>query len=176
MASSFLQLAQGRADALNRLYDIIGRDIFGYIRSIVGASAEAEDVFQEVFVRLASLGSKAIRVEKPVSYLFAIARNEAYKALRHRAAHRETSLDEGLLQLTPERKPDEVPFTPEQIAGAISELPLEQREAIVLKIFEGFTFAQIANVTQVSPNTAASRYRYGVDKLAEKLARGAGRI
>jgi RNA polymerase sigma-70 factor (ECF subfamily) len=85
------------------------------------------------------------------------------------------SLDEDLLELAPDRRPEEIPFTPEQIAGALSQLPMEQREAVVLKIYEGFTFAQIAHVTQVSPNTAASRYRYGVDKLAEKLTRGAGR-
>jgi RNA polymerase sigma-70 factor (ECF subfamily) len=47
----------------------------------------------------------------------------------------------------------------------LAELPLEQREAVVLKIWQHHTFDEIADLTGVSVNTAAGRYRYALQKL-----------
>ena len=47
------------------------------------------------------------------------------------------------------------------------DLPAEQREVVFLKIYEGLTFKEIGSVCGVSANTAASRYRYGIEKLRE---------
>ena len=52
---------------------------------------------------------------------------------------------------------------------ALGELPEEQRAVVHLKLWEGLTFEQIAAALDISPNTAASRYRYGLDKLRERL-------
>jgi len=52
----------------------------------------------------------------------------------------------------------------------MSTLPGEQRETLVLKIWSGLTFAQIAAVLNISANTAASRYRYAIARLRESLA------
>ena len=57
--------------------------------------------------------------------------------------------------------PDEL----ERVNSAMRQLPPEQREVIVLKFFHGMTFNEIGKVAGISPNTAASRYRYGLDKL-----------
>jgi RNA polymerase sigma-70 factor (ECF subfamily) len=51
----------------------------------------------------------------------------------------------------------------------LASLPLEQREVITLKIDGGLTFAQIAEILHVNPNTAASRYRYAMEKLRRFL-------
>ena len=55
------------------------------------------------------------------------------------------------------------------IAAALSELPEEQREVIVMKIWGGLTFPQIASALNQSVNTVASRYRYALEKLRERL-------
>jgi RNA polymerase sigma-70 factor (ECF subfamily) len=49
------------------------------------------------------------------------------------------------------------------------DLPAEQREAVYLKIFDGLTFKEIGSVCGVTANTAASRYRYGIEKLREAV-------
>ena len=172
----FLQLAQGRVGALNILYEVIGKDLFGYIRSIVGNSPDAEDIFQEVFARLAGMQSKAIRIEKPLNYVYVMARNEAFKALKKRGEHRETPFEDGFLEAVSPRVSGNEELTPEEAEKALGLLPVEQREVVVLKIYEGFTFAQIGELTQVSPNTAASRYRYALEKLAERLGRRSGSV
>ena len=52
---------------------------------------------------------------------------------------------------------------------AVADLPAEQGEVLVLKLWEGLTFAEIAEVVEAPPNTVASRYRYALDKLAPRL-------
>ena len=53
--------------------------------------------------------------------------------------------------------------------SALRSLPVEQSEVVVLKIWEEMTFAQIAEVLELPPATAASRYRYALSKLAGHL-------
>ena len=55
------------------------------------------------------------------------------------------------------------------IEQTLGELPLEQREVIVLKVWAEQTFDDIAKALDISPNTAASRYRYGLDKMRQML-------
>lgn len=64
--------------------------------------------------------------------------------------------------------PDEGAFR-EALSTALGELPPDQRAALHLKLWEGFTFEQIAKALGIQPNTAASRYRYGIDKLRALL-------
>src|SRR5216683_5982373 len=67
-----------------------------------------------------------------------------------------------------ERSPGE---TPQERAAmrSLAELPVEQREVIVLKIWHEYTFEEIGQVLEVSPNTVAGRYRYGLKKLKNCL-------
>jgi RNA polymerase sigma-70 factor (ECF subfamily) len=55
------------------------------------------------------------------------------------------------------------------LSNALGELPAEQRAVVHLKLWEGLTFETIAETLGLSPNTAASRYRYGLDKLRARL-------
>ena len=69
---------------------------------------------------------------------------------------------------SPAQDPDELAFQA-ALESALAELPPEQREAVHLKAWGGFTFEEIASALGISPNTAASRYRYGLDKLRTRL-------
>jgi len=57
----------------------------------------------------------------------------------------------------------------QNLTAALAELPAEQRAVIHLKLWEDTTFEAIAETLGIPPNTAASRYRYGIDKLRERL-------
>jgi len=69
-----------------------------------------------------------------------------------------------------ERSAEEQPAE-RQAMKALAKLPREQREVIVLKIWHGYTFAEIADVACISANTAAGRYRYGLEKIRNLLKR-----
>jgi len=165
----FELVARGRNDGLGELYDLVAADLYGYLRAFLGSSEDAEDVFQEVFAKLAARGGKLIRVRKPLPYLFTIARNEAL-TLREKRGRRPARSNLAVLLESAAAPPDREPaLSAREASAAIAELPDEQREAVVLKIYEGLTFAEIGEVTGVSINTAASRYRYGLARLSEKL-------
>lgn len=68
----------------------------------------------------------------------------------------------------PTDDPDESAFRT-ALAEALDALPAEQRAAVHLKLWQGLTFEQTAAVLEIPPNTAASRYRYGIDKLRAVL-------
>ena len=65
--------------------------------------------------------------------------------------------------------PRDVPERDEALERALARLPVEQREVVALKVDGELTFAEIGAVMGISPNTAASRYRYALGKLRAEL-------
>jgi RNA polymerase sigma-70 factor (ECF subfamily) len=95
-------------------------------------------------------------------------RNEALQLLRRK---QKWSVAQGLLDLLTWSRVDELERE-ESIRAvwkALRELPTEQSEVVVLKVWEGFTFQQISQVLGIPAPTAASRYRYGLAKLSSML-------
>ncbi len=170
----FRLLAEGRLSALSEIYDILASGLYGYLRGMLGASEDAEDALQEVFAKLAEHRRKLVRVENPRAYVFAVARNEALRLIKLK--RRVTFEDNEHVLFAPAVTREGPALTPEEAHGAIARLPAVQREVIILKIYEGFTFDEIGRLTGVSPNTAASRYRYGLGKLAGSLAKYKGSV
>jgi RNA polymerase sigma-70 factor, ECF subfamily len=144
------------------LYDRYGASLYRYAVMVLADPAAAADVVQTVFVSLLRRGSSPEFNER---YLRRAVRNECFSALRQR---RRDVLASALpiLETGGERDTTDERLALEQ---ALRELPPEQREVIHLKMFEGLTFQEIADVTNESINTIASRYRYGLEKLRAHL-------
>jgi len=149
---------------LDELYDLYGDALYRYLTLRLGSSQDAEDVLQETFVRLAQYGSRRRFIRDPQAFTFRCAHNEANRFWKKRLRLRD---EEDVLR--PElvsqlfRGPDEASEV--RLGEALAGLSAEQREAVVLKEFEGLTFRAIGAVCRVSTNTAASRYRYGMAQL-----------
>ena len=60
------------------------------------------------------------------------------------------------------------PIPPKQANALLARLPEEQREVIMLKVYAGLTFKEIAETLELSANTVASRYRYAIERLREE--------
>ncbi len=151
-------LAGGDMEALGRLYDAYARPVYHLLLARVADRETAEDLLQEVFMALLDQGRKAARIRNLPAYLFAIARRKASQSRNHRPPT--DNLDN--LQLV------DVGTNPAEavaVREALNELPTEQREVVVLKIWHDLTFEEIGQALQISPNTAASRYRYAMEKL-----------
>ena len=151
---------------LENLYDEYAHMLFRYAVTLLGNSEDAEDVVQEVFTRIAQQINHVRRVENPKPYLFTATRNAAFSLLRSR--QRRTLLTEAIcadLLTSPNV------HTPETllVCQTFTELPVDQREVLVLKVFEAMTFKQIADVVGSSLNTVASRYRYAIEKLRQSM-------
>jgi RNA polymerase sigma-70 factor (ECF subfamily) len=144
------------------LYDAKAAELILYGRALGLGHSEAEDVLQETFVALTQMKFPPAKLEH---YCVRSFRNRAlnYKRTLWRRLAREW---ESLRWF--EKNVDETPA--ERAAmSCLAELPVEQREVIVLKIWHGCTFEEIGGLLEISPNTAAGRYRYGLQKIKVKL-------
>lgn len=144
---------------VRRLYDVHGRALLAYACALLHDPSEAEDVLHQVFLQL--LRDGGTEISSP-GYLFRAVRNRALNHLRGRS--REVALDGEAQWL---ESPSGSTETALALQSALRTLPDEQREVIVLRVWGQMTFEEVAAVIGVSPNTAASRYRYGLEKLNE---------
>ncbi len=156
---------------LERLYDDHAKALFAFLLNFTRDENDTHDVLQEVFAKLARRPDllRAARDER--AFLIRLAHNAAIDLMRRRGAsnrHHEQFGAEPLSPFAPADDPDEQAFRA-QLAAALAELPPDQRAVVHLKLWEGLTFEQIADALEIPPNTAASRYRYGLDKLRVRL-------
>jgi len=137
-----------------------------FARQWTRSAADAEDIVQEAFVRF-------WRKQHDIAnrgLLYATVRSIALDFLRRdsRRARRESAAIADVDQTMPPafEIDDE---SQRQLVAALNLLPNEQREVLVMKIWNELTFAEIASVLEISQNTAASRYRYALAALKKNL-------
>ena len=158
-------------ERIEKLYDRFGDRLFHYLTLKLGSRTDAEDVMQEVLCRLLRYRSRFRLARNPEAYVFRAARNEALRFL-NRNGHRPgpnpgeyTAAFRSVFS-----GPD--PALIDRAAGAPARIPETQREVIVLKVFQDLSFREIGSVCGISPDTAASRYRYGLNKLRADMEGG----
>ncbi len=159
------------ASDLERLYDEHAQALFAFLLNLTRNEDDTREVLQDIFVKLARQPDLLAAARDPRAFLLGLAHNAAIDRIRRRGTrgtYHERFRAEQSSPFAPTADPDEAVFRAE-LASALSELPLEQRAVVHLKLWEGLTFAQIATALDIPPNTAASRYRYGLDKLRELL-------
>ena len=145
-----------------RLYEKKAAGLILYGRALGLSHGEAEDVLQETFLVLMQKPQVPLR---PEHYCVRSFRNRAlnYRRSLWRRLTRELESRRWF-----EKSPSETPA--ERAAmRCLAELPVEQREVIVLKIWHQCTFEEIGGLLDISPNTASGRYRYGLQKLKLQL-------
>ena len=143
-------------DDLQRLYLQHGPALLAYSTSLLGDRATAEDVLHQVFLELLK---RAELPGDPRPYLFRAVRNRALNAVRGNARLQSLDGQEWLL------KPAGQVEAALEVEQAMRELPPEQREVVAMRIWGDMTLAEIALVLEIPENTAASRYRYALNKL-----------
>jgi RNA polymerase sigma-70 factor (ECF subfamily) len=154
--------AEPQSNWCESLYRQKATELILYGRALGLSHNEAEDVLQETFIALLKL---RVQPSRPEHYCVRTFRNRAlnYRRSLWRRLAREW---ESLRWF--ERTPDET-GTELQAMNFLAKLPRDQREAIVLKIWHNYTFEEIGALLEVSPNTVAGRYRYGLQKLRTSL-------
>jgi len=160
-----------RGPDLRRLYDEHAQPLYAFILNLTRNEADTRDLFQEVFVKLARNPDLLAGVRSERAFLIRLAHNAAIDLMRRHGTRdktREQFAAEKISLFAPTNEPDEELFRAE-LSVALAELPAEQRAVMHLKLWEGLTFEQIAATLEIPPNTAASRYRYGLDKLRNRL-------
>lgn len=154
---------------LERIYDAHASGLFHYLVTFTKTEADAHDLLQELFIKLARGVRMEMQSEK--AFLFRLAHNLAIDWLRRRKVRWDG--EERLLKELAEARqtvPDpDAAMLARGFAEAMKSLPDEQRTIVQLKLWDGLTFDEIAEAQGIPLNTAASRYRYALEKLRTLL-------
>ena len=156
---------------LRQLYADHSPSLFAFLLNLTRSEAETRDVLQELFLKIARHPAQLHAVREPRAWLLRLAHHLAIDQHRRRATHHhaiERAAAEPAPLFATAFDPDTAAFR-SALASALGELPAEQRAVVHLKLWEGLTFAEIATALDIPPNTAASRYRYAIDKLQTHL-------
>jgi RNA polymerase sigma-70 factor (ECF subfamily) len=159
-------------DPLAVLYDAHASALFRFLIRLTGHEAVVKDILQEIFIRLAREPGLLRGVAAPRSYLFRMAHRLAIDHARReetQARYAQHAHDErGSCVGSPPSNLD-ADWRRDRLGGALAALPADQRAVVLLKVWEGLTFAEIGETLEISPDTAASRYRYALNKLRDAL-------
>lgn len=156
---------------LERIYDEHADALFAFLLQCVRDESDACDATQEMFRKLWLKPGALEGVTDERGFLLRMAHNQAIDLIRRRDSQRRTHnayAGEVACVFAVAASADEAAFR-DQLTAALDELPIEQRAVAHLKLWEGFTFEQIAGVLGLPLNTAASRYRYALNKLRAQL-------
>ena len=166
------KLKRGSEDALCRIYEKYRDDLVRIAAGLVNDVGTAEDVVHDVFlVFVRSAGSLEIR-ESLKRYLTSCVANRARNLNRTKRVQETVSLDVVEPAVSNFKRPDQCVICHEEfkhLYKAMTQLPYEQKEAVILRIQGRMKFKEIAKLQATSIKTALSRYSYGLNKLRAML-------
>ena len=139
-----------------------GKKLYWFALTMVCSSSDAEDVLQNVFLGMVRSVERGGEIRNMRAYLYRAVRNEALRVKRMRSTESAVEVEQLPLLVAPNQQVVEEAM---DVSRALSKLPEHQREVVVLKLYHDMTFDEIAAMSGVSLNTAASRYRYGIEKM-----------
>ena len=162
------RLAEGDVGALETIWEAHGDRAFRHALWVTGRREDAEDVVQSVFVHLAGLGSDLLGVRDLSPYLGAMVHREAIAVSKRRArSDVGVPIDADMLVAPQEELGSDADRR--QVAAIVAQLPVEQREVVVLHVWGELTFREIGAATGVSTFTAASRYRLAISRIRRAM-------
>jgi RNA polymerase sigma-70 factor (ECF subfamily) len=153
---------------LERIHDEHAVAMFRHGLALLRDETAVRDVLQDVFLKLAEGRADEVALDNERAYLLRMVHHAALDRLRRAKVRQDHAAQTPaeLFERCPD--PDREAFRL-QLEKALHQLPDEQREVVVLKLWEERTFDEIAGICGIPLNTAASRYRYGLDKLRALL-------
>jgi RNA polymerase sigma-70 factor (ECF subfamily) len=164
------RIRAGDEDAFELLVVRYQAPLFRYLRGLVGDEEQARDLLQETFLRAyRALGS----LEDPSllrSWLYRIAHNQAYSALRRRSLISWLPLSFG--RHAGEPAPDRSAIEAARVEEALARVPVQQRAPLLLHLVAGFSYAEVAELLKVSEGTVRMRISRG--RAAFRAAYGGG--
>jgi len=172
-----------------RYFDILlsrhSKGVYRFIYRMVGGnSSNAEDILQEVFIKVAENRMNYSKDRKFTSWLYRIARNHTIDFMRKESYRSHSSLDKNignedgsnvtyleLVKSDDKTQEEQIHSTmvKEQLLEKMNGLKEEYKEVFILREIEGLKFDEIADITDSNVNTVKSRHRYAFKELRELL-------
>lgn len=155
------EIAAGDMDALRRLYDAVGNQVYGFALSLVRHPQDAEDVLQETFVRIHAYAAQYRPQGKPLAWIFTIARHLAMDKQRQQSRTRPLSAVEDAVDLGNIAEADHRLL----LHSLLNHLSEEDQQILILHTVVGMKHREIAAVMERPLNTVLSRYHRALNRL-----------
>ena len=154
---------------IDDLYRAHVAEVYRYAYAVLGNHADAEDVTQTTFLNAYRALEQGVRPRKPTNWLLTIASNAIKQRFRQEQSRpRQVELDERIVQAGTDDEDDEGPSVGELLT-ALSKIPPQQRQAIVLREFEGRSYNEIAEILGISTSALETLLFRARRSLAEEL-------
>jgi RNA polymerase sigma-70 factor (ECF subfamily) len=158
---------RGEVEPYNLLVSRWEKRVFNYLLRLVSNREDALDLSQDVFLKAYQ---NLPKLDDPVrfsAWLFRIAHNEAFSLLRKRRPEGELVREPRSSEPGPGLLPIELSLAVETALGRLHE---DQREAVLLKVYQGFKFEEMAEILACPVSTVKSRLYTALDLLRTTLA------
>jgi RNA polymerase sigma-70 factor (ECF subfamily) len=171
-ADLIARVRRGDVEAFNVLVSRWEKRVFNYLLRLTGHPDDSLDLSQDVFLKAYQNIRKLDDTARFGPWLFRIAHNEAYSLFRKRRPEADHE-DETLIEREPARSV--APDLTIAVTAALDRLTPEQREAVVLKVYEGFKFDEMALILGTPVSTIKSRLYTALELLKSELAPASNR-
>lgn len=163
-------VSTGDQDAFRQLYQNTDRTIYSYILSIVKNPQDAEEIMQEVFLKIWTSATSYQPQGKPLAWMFTIAKNLCYMKFREQKHQANIGLDD-LEDREPGESCSEIEFAADKMVlkAALEILKEEERQIVLLHAATGLKHREIAASLQMPLATVLSKYNRAMKKLQKYL-------
>lgn len=174
-----VRVGAGDHEAFRKLVERHQNAVIGTVAKMLGNASEAEDIAQQVFLRIWRNAKRYRPDAKFTTYLYTITRNLVFNETRRKSRKKEVSSDEReensnqLIEASPDRQPDAELLQAElqtAVDAAIASLPEAQRMAVVLRRYEQLSYEEIADVLNLSVSAVKSLLFRARTSLREALS------
>lgn len=165
MRDAFDRNPEGPRERFQSLYNATADAVYAYLLSLTGEEGAALDAFQECYAAVFRQLDRCLAADSPRGYLFRIARNQAANLQRRTTAE----FGQAALKLVEAPEPERSDGRGEAANEALASLPDELRELVVLKIYGGLTFLDMARAIDLPEGTVKARYYNALRTLKEIL-------
>lgn len=165
---SIVKRAQdGDNDAFEELFKRFGRALFGTIARIVGSKDSAEELLQDVFLKIYRRLSSFDHRSSFYTWAYRIAVNMSLNHLKSQRSRRETQLEPSQWESIPSAVKDgkDAVFLREATRAAIQKVPPKQRAVLVMRIYDGMDYASVAKALGCSEGAAKANFHHAMQKL-----------
>src|SRR5262245_11280886 len=166
-----LRAQSGDLEALNELMKVVQEPLYRYIYSLVGQQHLAEDILQEVFIRIHRKISWLREPKLFRHWAFRVATNETFRRLKQERRWSDQLRDEDALKAIPAPPPREefAPEVAERIPQLLDALSPASRAVVVLYYLNEMSLEEVAAVLAIPIGTVKSRLAYGLESLRRRL-------
>lgn len=160
---------RGDAGAFMHLYERHSRGLYGYALSIAGRADVAADCVQDLWLKVVKNAHKLAGYTNPRAFMFKTLRNRVFDEFRRSGTERKLTARFAEVPLVKPKDGLASQEEAEALEKALKELPEDQREVVLLRVYGELPFSEIADIVGAPVKTVESRHRLALEKLREKL-------